>query len=706
MKKELLKIIAGLCLLCSAAGCGSGNHVNLPVGENAVETELVSEPAPVEEEKPSEETGPEAGEADAGQPAVTVTEDEAVLLDISFFGTKEEAIKAAGSSVVDTIEVEETDRENPMSWCYMVYTARRDGVEVEYQRGYDTVTMGEPVGGFFPTTMESWNSLNEGESVVANVNVEWYPVFQLVATDSIYKGALPLGWDISLSRDENGGIPAPASLTALLINVPIPVYKTMEHLTDGFSSPDLTYGYYSDVEYFSTDEEHSALKKRLDALAKQDHDEFTEGLGMLGLEAGEAYEEEKPESYRLYHKDRDVALCRADEGVFSWVDYYTTDLGDIRSLSALGHNLDTKSGEDLSLADVITDKQALQDALKDRCERYGFNDTVAGAICGLTEESFASGDGLVSSAYYSWNICYEGLWIHFNDSLPQDVLSLIGGRNGILLSFREYPELVLKKFTNVPEAYCYTIEPGEKLNEYYALDVNRDGVYEEFAVREDKDGNSIAIDTDMSWTTYDEVPDGGDFDVLAVHTAADVDYLYVCRGDAEEEGSITVYNLTGEIYYEDEVKGNVIDMYLGGDREKDRSHIYMSDPRHFLMSRRDDRFGSNVSFAYHGTNRDGTPWCAEDYYLYAFDDDWKAYPLTDMTLDQVNEEGEVIGSGVLKEGTPVRSYRTDDWEALDLIDQEGNLWRLVTEPAQNGYGITIDGKSPDELFAGTNLRWG
>ena len=144
-----------------------------------------------------------------------------------------------GDSCVEIVDVEETESENPMGWFYMVYTARRDVVEVEYQKGYDTLTIGDPVGGFYPKKTESWNRLNEGESIVAHVNVEWYPVFQLVATDSIYEGTLPLGWDIYTSGQSNDGVPAPLSMTGLIINTPISLYKCDEHLTDGFSSPDV-----------------------------------------------------------------------------------------------------------------------------------------------------------------------------------------------------------------------------------------------------------------------------------------------------------------------------------------------------------------------------------------------------------------------------------------------------------------------------------
>ena len=57
--------------------------------------------------------------------------------------------------------------------------------------------------------------------------------------------------------------------------------------------------------------------------------------------------------------------------------------------------------------------------------------------------------------------------------------------------------------------------------------------------------------------------------------------------------------------------------------------------------------------------------------------------------------------------TPVRALRTNDWDALDIVDQSGNIWRLNMKMSEtNGYGITIDGRSPDELFDGLTLIWG
>ena len=114
--------------------------------------------------------------------------------------------------------------------------------------------------------------------------------------------------------------------------------------------------------------------------------------------------------------------------------------------------------------------------------------------------------------------------------------------------------------------------------------------------------------------------------LLVVHTASGVNYLYICQGDAEQYGEIAVYHLTDEIYFEDVVYGNVIDMYMEGSQESDRSDIYMTDPGRFTMSRRDDRFGANISYAEYGTARDGTPINGNDYYYYAFNDEWTASP--------------------------------------------------------------------------------
>ena len=75
---------------------------------------------------------------------------------------------------MEIVDVEETESENPMGWFYMVYTARRDVVEVEYQKGYDTLTIGDPVGGFYPKKTESWNRLNEGEIAVYHLTDEIY----------------------------------------------------------------------------------------------------------------------------------------------------------------------------------------------------------------------------------------------------------------------------------------------------------------------------------------------------------------------------------------------------------------------------------------------------------------------------------------------------------------------------------------------------
>lgn len=113
-------------------------------------------------------------------------------------------------------------------------------------------------------------------------------------------------------------------------------------------------------------------------------------------------------------------------------------------------------------------------------------------------------------------------------------------------------------------------------------------------------------------------------------------------------------------------------MYMEGSQESDRSDIYMTDPGRFTMSRRDDKFGANISYAEHGTARGGTPINGSDYYYYAFNDEWTASPRADMKLEQVDSDGNVKGSAVLKEGTPVRALRTNDWD--ELFDGLTLIW--------------------------------
>lgn len=710
--RRIVSVILILNLIWGLCACGSNTAGDMANTETTGEQNLSSaEPAGGEAAPDNRDISSEPSlRQQEAELAVEPDEDEVILLDISFYETKEEALLAAGDSCKEIVDVAETESENPMSWYYMIYTAKRDAVEVEYQKGYDTLTIGDSVGGFYPQTMESWSTLNEGESVVAHVNVEWYPVFQLVATDSIYKGKLPLGWYVYTSGQDNEGIPAPVTLTGLIINTPISLYKCDEHLTDGFSSPNLEYGYYSHVDYFLTDSEHPALQKRLKTIASERLETYKKGLGTFGEDAKGAYDRDKPDTYKLYYNDLYTSLCRADNCVLSWVDHYITYLGSVWSRTAVGHNLDTRTGEDIALSDVITDPDELIRAVSERCSRMDYPDKATEAYTDNIRKALKAGGLTVSSDELSWNICYEGLWLHFNDPAATDLTYATGGRNSVFLSFTEYPDLVRKKYKNVPEAYCYAIEHDETFNEYYDLDIDRDGEYEELALRDQADPMNdiytVEIQVDGIRNTFSDGIDSSDYDALVVHVASGQNYLYICQGDDAQYGEIAIYDLTEELDFVDVVYGNVIDMYMGGAQEADRSGIYMTDPGHFIMSRRDDRLGANVSYATHGTARDGTPYNSDDYYYYAFDDHWTASPYTDMKLDKVNEDGDVTGSGILKAGTYVRALRTNDWDVLDIIDRSGNIWRLDIEMSEtNGYGITIDGESPEGLFSGIGLLW-
>lgn len=645
------------------------------------------------------------------------------LLEISFFAAKDEAISAAGGHAVEIVDTEPTEYENPLGWCYMVYTALRDDMEVKLERGHDTLTQGDPIGGFEPSYIEAWDELDKGDSVVAYVNIEWYPIFELVAQDDAYKGRLPLGWDIYTSRDDNDGIPADTALTGQRLLRPIHVYKTIEDYSSsdmGDEYASMKYGYGSKVEYFTTDSKHKALKARLDNLAEETRSGYEEAMGMFGLDAREAYDSSTAAGtgdYVMYRHDLSVSLCRADDLVFSFVEYGSADLGGTRYSTAFGRNIYTDTGEDVDLKDIITDTGALIDALYDRCDGYGFEDNVRDAFCEVVKGVADTQDTLISDEYFSWNICYEGLWLHFGDTVPADILYSAQGRNSVFLPFREYPDLFVPRFLNVPDAYTYDIENDDALSEYYALDLDRDGYYEEFALRaHDKNGwiEALDIDVDSAWDSISDGIDCASCDTFIVHTDAGLDYLYVSEPGAEEYGAIAVYQLSEEVHFEDLVEGNVCDLYMfcdhdgadpGADIEMDG--MIMTDPSNFILTKRDNKLGSGICFAYHETARNGAPLRKDDCWTYCFDGEWRVKPRDSINLAMVNEYHEIIGYDVLDSDTYIRPYQTDDWDYVDVTGKAGTVWRInIVMSDTNEYGILIDGQSPDEVFSGAEIRWG
>ena len=471
---------------------------------------------------------------------------------------------------------------------------------------------------------------------------------------------------------------------------------------------DYSKGYYysSVVEFFKVDDDdHHELGELLKKRAKTKIDECRDGIYDLADAAKDAFAAEGGDEYRSYYKNRRVSLCRADEVVMSYVEYDDTFLGaGCTYTTVCGRNIDTKTGTELLLPDVITDMNGLKEVVVSKAGEDSY-DPVYNGLFEKTFDEMIKEKRYASNDHFSWNICYEGLWLHFPADLPYDVQGATPGRNTMFIPFAGNEELFDERFLNVPEAYCYEIEMMNGQSDTYSLDVDGDGEYEDFmavAIPNENDGDwieeiSVVIGDGSTAQSLTEEIWGYECSGSLVHTANNENYLYINQRQENDYESTSIYSVGTTLRYSDYLYGTIIGVYTG---ESDPENLStFTDPEDFMVCDTDYKMGTFNKYAHFKVDSNGLPERKDDYWTYAKSGDLVITNKLEMKLAKVDENGNDLGFDTLKRNTKVRPYRTDDKDYLDIIDENGDIWRLTITEGPWGEDF-LEEQRAEELFDG------
>lgn len=122
------------------------------------------------------------------------------LLTIEYYDDLEKAKR--DHIVLETVEYEFTDADEPSGFCWCVLTAETDDVYYNIERGglADTELSWDLL---IPTDIVDYGILYEGESVAVYVNRPWYPTLRISATkDGAYYGEFWVGEDNALHLED------------------------------------------------------------------------------------------------------------------------------------------------------------------------------------------------------------------------------------------------------------------------------------------------------------------------------------------------------------------------------------------------------------------------------------------------------------------------------------------------------------------------
>ena len=175
--------------------------------------------------------------------------------------------------------------------------------------------------------------------------------------------------------------------------------ESMKETFSPENSDDPGYYYYTYAEEYGADESFEGLKKNLDSFNKESEKNAESSLKNLGDYAQKDYKEKGDDAYRLYEAGTRLCLRRADENYVSFAVY--EEAGDsVKAVAVVsGKNIDTRTGEDVELSDIITDDQALIEAVGEELKKVFYDEEIRAGIMKefaerLDDESTVSGKSL------------------------------------------------------------------------------------------------------------------------------------------------------------------------------------------------------------------------------------------------------------------------------------------------------------------------
>ena len=397
---------------------------------------------------------------------------------------------------------------------------------------------------------------------------------------------------------------------------------------------------------------------------------------------------------------RIVPVRQDDKAVSFFTSSYSFDPGAEHGLTTYkGISLDTATGKEITLDQVVKDKTKLTAAIN---ENIRFMNT--GESAGDREESISV--AMASVDYFpAWVISDNGVIFRFN---PESIGTFAEGVMEAEISFTKYPDLFTGTYG--PHTGAYTL-PIDTLSPVMA-DLNDDGTLEKVSLaarpNEAENMNSytalrVAVgDKECLHETYFFNARG-----FLVHTGAGKSYLYVQTITDNDYRVFSVFDLGGESpVFVGEMNGTGLTARYR--KESEDSDVWyldeqlISSPDSFALDSHMDLMSTYSATRRYKVGDDGMPApLTEDYMI---DSDLVFTAITDIPADTVDAAtGAVIKNSVpVPKGTKCRLYRTNGKDTVDLITDDGTVYRFTVtgDWPQKVNGLRLDQAFDGTMFAG------
>lgn len=440
----------------------------------------------------------------------------------------------------------------------------------------------------------------------------------------------------------------------------------------------IMYGHYNTLHLENT--EYPELTKAVQSYNTLLSNEMQAGMNRLEEWGLEEYREYGAEAFRgPYILENDMFLRRADSAVLSVVENIYEYSGGAHGNKYFGSvNIDVATGEDLALEDVIVDLRLLPGILETELkEKYPdveyWTDSLHSMLMEYVEpttEDFAPD--------FTWTLDYEGVTFYFSD---YEISSYVDGTQQVTLTYSEYPEIFKGSYftTGTEKNYVLELPDSWRISD---VDLYGDGKTDYISVRRNYTGEgdfSDSYDVTVNGNTFTQDTYCYDLDTYLVK-AEDEYYLYVQRKVENDYKTMCIFRITdNSVEFVDEIDGGV--------------EIF-TNSKEFEVSRRFDILSTYEATAKCYVGEDGLP--VEYNNTYKVIRDVVLTSITDITVDLIDEEGNLLGSAyTFPAGTTYRFIATDGASIVDVEMNDGQRGRFYVTP---GWPVTVNGTNAEELF--------
>ena len=391
---------------------------------------------------------------------------------------------------------------------------------------------------------------------------------------------------------------------------------------------------------------------------------------------------ENPEYFGGYTSSSAYSIRRADSLIFSIREDVGSYTGGVHSnYGVVSWNFDTATGEKLTLDNVLTGMEGLNEIL---CEKLRAKyplvsfESLEMILADYTPES------------YTWTLDYQGITFYFS---PYEIASFAAGLMTVNIWFDEMPELFCEEYTMAPEGGYAMALPY-----YYETEVDlaagdsvRDTI--SYWTYEDEYGAmSLTVSlngqeyTEESWSTFSVEP--------YLVCVEENFYLYVEGYAGNDYRVLYVYDLAGgEIELMDEFSNAGFVRVWEENAGIDGIYytVLFNDPSEFILGSKCDLLGTKTAYRNYNVDADGTLLPLSD--VYELDQDLEPI-VSVVSLDVIILPENKVET--VPAGTEFSFLRTDNESYVDLKMEDGRECRIEFEEID--YTSCINGVPEWECF--------